>query len=245
MLALLGAAAAGADECAPWPGEPDPLPTLDDSDPLRARWAELRVFELSERARRREASATIEAYLLWRRVLCLQPGSFEARLGAARTRPIRIHRPGVVRDSGREAPPQPPADDPWIILAAPLAVADAQPDAQARAAARRRILAAIGAELDAGEESLRQARFTAALAAAEMTRLRLDRLRSGDDLRGPRVRLEVLAAIAQIALGDESAARASLARAIAVDPDLALDPRRSPPKLVRALETARGEQDQR
>jgi hypothetical protein len=35
MLALLGAVAAGADECAPWPGEPDPLPTLDDPKRLQ------------------------------------------------------------------------------------------------------------------------------------------------------------------------------------------------------------------
>jgi hypothetical protein len=241
VLTLLVSGPAIADECAPWPGEPDPLPTLDDPDGLRARWAALRVFELSERAKRLEETATIEAYLLWRRALCLQPGSLEAYLGAARTRPIRIYRPAVVfRDAGG-GQARLPDDDPWIILAAPIAVARAAgvPDPADSAAARRRLLAVIDSQLDDGEQRLREARFEAALDVAALARRRLDRMRAGGDLRQPWVRLEVLSATAQLALGDEGAARASLTRAIEVQPGLVLDPTKTPPKVMRALETAR------
>jgi hypothetical protein len=241
VLTILGSGPAIADECLPWPGEPDPLPTLDDPDPLRARWAALRVFELTERAKIREEAATIEAHLLWRRILCLQPGSFEARLGAARTRPIRIHRPAVVphHTGGEQA--LLPDDDPWVILSAPIAVARAAaaPDPADRTAARRRLLAAVDAQLDDGEQRLRQARFGAALEAAAQARRRLDRMRAGEDLREPRVRLEVLSATTQLALGDERAARESLTRAIAWQPDLLLDPMKTPPKVMRALEMVR------
>jgi len=241
VLAILGSGPAIADECAPWPGEPDPLPTLDDPDPLRARWAALRAFELSERAKSREEAATIEAYLLWRRVLCLRPGSLEARLGTARSRPIRVYRPAVVlHDTGPE-PELVPADDPWIILGQPIAVARAEavPAPADRAAARRRILAAVDAELLDGELRLWQARFEAALEAAVRARQRLDRMRSGADLRQPRVRLELLSATAQLALGDEQAAHESLMRAIESQPDLVLDPAKTSPKVIRALEAAR------
>ena len=240
-LTILWSGPAIADECAPWPGEPDPLPTLDDPDRLLARWAALRAFELTERAKSQEEAATIEAYLLWQRVLCLQPGSLEARLGAARSRPIRIYRPEVVlHDAGGEQELL-PDDDPWVILAEPISVArlEVVPSPADRAAARRRLLAAVGAELDDGELRLWQARFEAALEAAVRARRRLDRMRAGEDLRRPRVRLELLSATAQLALGDERAARESLTRAIESRPDLVLDPEKTPPKVMRALETAR------
>jgi len=240
-LAILWSGPATADECAPWPGEPDPLPTLDDPDRLRARWAALRAFELAERAKSQEEAATIEAYLLWQRVLCLQPGSLEARLGAARSRPIRIYRPEVVlHDAGGEQELL-PDDDPWVILAEPISVArlEVAPSPADRAAARRRLLAAVGAELDDGELRLWQARFEAALEAAVRARQRLDRMRTGEDLRRPRVRLELLSATAQLALGDERSARESLTRAIESQPDLVLDPKQTSPKLMRALEAAR------
>ena len=240
-LTILWSGPALADECAPWPGEPDPLPTVDDPDRLRARWAALRVSELTERAKSREEAATIEAYLLWRRVLCIRPGSFEARLGAARSRPIRIYRPEVVlHDTGGELALFSDGD-PWIFLSEPIAVAraSAAPDPVDRAEARRRLLAAVDAELDDGEQRLRQARFEAALETVVRARRRLDRMRAGADLRQRRVRLEVLSATAQVALGDERAARESLTRAIESQPDLVLDPMKTPPKVMRALELAR------
>jgi hypothetical protein len=240
-LTILWSGPAIADECAAWRGEPDPLPTVDDPDRLRARWAALRVSELAERAKSREEAATIEAYLLWRRVLCLQPGSLEARLGAARSRPVRIHRPTVVLgDTGGERALF-PDDDPWILLSEPIALgrAAASPDPGDQAAARRRLLAIIDAQLDEGEQRLRQARFGSALETAVRARGRLDHMRGGGDLRQRRVRLEVLSATAQLALGDEPAARESLARAIESQPDLVLDPMKTPPKVMRALELTR------
>jgi hypothetical protein len=240
-LAILGAGPAAADECAPWSGEPDPLPTLEDPDPLRARWAALRAVELSERAKSLEQAATIEAYLLWQRVLCLRPGSLEARLGTARSRPIRIYRPAVVLHDTGSKPESLPTDDPWNILAEPIAVAlpEVAPVPFDRTAARRRLLAAVDAELVDGELRLWQARFEAALEAAVRARRRLDRMRSGADLRQRRVRLELLSATAQLALGDEQAARESLVRAIESQPDLVLDPAKTSPKVIRALESAR------
>jgi hypothetical protein len=125
-------------------------------------------------------------------------------------------------------------------LAAPVAVGppvDRPPSD--RATKRRFILGRIDTALANGEEHLRYARFEAALASAEEVRPRLERMRRLPDLQERWVRLEVLAATAQLALGDETAAGASLARAIVQLPDLALDPQRTPPKLLRALEAAR------
>ena len=229
------------DVCAVWPGEPEPLPTVAESDPVRARWAELRVAELTERARGLEATAAIESYLLWRRILCLQPGSLEARLGAARTRPVRIYRAAVVPpQAGRELE-EAPGDDPWVILAAPVSLSPLPKASEAaeRAAQRKLILAEIAVGLDEAEARLREAQFEAALESAEAERSRLARMRRGSDLRAPTVRLEVLTATAQIALGDGGGASASLERALSLQPDLALDPRRTSPKVLRALDAVR------
>lgn len=236
--------AGAADECAAWPGEPDPLPTLADADPVRARWAELRVAELTQRARTLEGAAIVESYLLWRRVLCLSPGSLEARLGAARMRPIRIHRPPVISAQPGPLPASAegaPGDDPWVILAAPVALAPPRSadDEADRLERRERILADIEARLDDAEALLRQAQFEAALAGARDVRGRLDAMRRAEDLRAPGVRVELLAATAQIALGDDAGASESLVRAVSLQPDLALDPRYTSPKVLRALEAAR------
>jgi hypothetical protein len=134
-----------------------------------------------------------------------------------------------------------PDDDPWILLSEPIALgrAAAAPDPGDQAAARLGLLASIDVQLDEGEQRLRQAHFGAALEAAVRARRRLDRMRDGEDLRQRWVRLEVLSATAQLALGDERAARASLARAIEAQPDLVLDPMKTPPKVMRALELTR------
>jgi hypothetical protein len=50
----------------------------------------------------------------------------------------------------------------------------------------------------------------------------------------------VLAATAEIALGREDAARASLERALRIQPGLNLDPVRHSPKLVRLFQEVRG-----
>jgi hypothetical protein len=93
-LALAGAPARAA-ECAPWPGEPRPLPRVGEGDRLLMRWAELRAEELAQQAEALEASDPIEANRVWRHVLCLDPGHEPARRGAERTQPLRVHRPAI------------------------------------------------------------------------------------------------------------------------------------------------------
>ena len=52
-----GGFASGAEEaCAPWLGEPAPLPRVSDSDPVLARWSELRTAELTHHAALMESS---------------------------------------------------------------------------------------------------------------------------------------------------------------------------------------------
>ena len=67
-IALLGIGAmpARANNCDPWPGEPRPLPALDDPDAVRAEWASLRVKELAQWARRAEKNDPLRARQMWR-----------------------------------------------------------------------------------------------------------------------------------------------------------------------------------
>ena len=55
-----------------------------------------------------------------------------------------------------------------------------------------------------------------------------------------RAQLEVLAATAEIALGQEEAARESLERALRAEAGLSLDPAVHSPKLIHLLESVRG-----
>jgi len=87
------------DECVAWPGEFSPLPTVDSDDPLAAEWARLRVGELMREARSAEKTDGVEAYRLFRRVLCIDPGAAEARAALERL----AARVAVVR------PPRSPA----------------------------------------------------------------------------------------------------------------------------------------
>lgn len=86
---------------------------------------------------------------------------------------------------------------------------------------------------------MKGARFEAALHSAAEARSALEGVSATDGVKGLRVRVEVLAATAQVALGDDAAARASFARALAANPALRLDPMRTSPKVIRALEDAR------
>jgi hypothetical protein len=104
---------------------------------------------------------------------------------------------------------------------------------------RQRELARVAGLLDDADVELRGARFERVLALAERVREGLDALGAGGDLRSLRVRLELLAATARLALGQEDAARACLVRALAVDPRLELDPATTPPKVLRAFDAAR------
>ncbi|MEM7411023.1 MAG: hypothetical protein AAF430_12370 [Myxococcota bacterium] len=87
--------AAQTEACEPWPGEPQPLPTVADPDSLRATWANLRTQELAQVARRFEESDPMRARQLWRRLLCMDPSNDAAVAGLMRTPPVRVHRPAL------------------------------------------------------------------------------------------------------------------------------------------------------
>ncbi len=80
-----------------------------------------------------------------------------------------------------------------------------------------------------------EAHFATALGVAETTRSWADELPSSPEVREARARLNVLMSTAQIALGDEAAARESMERALAVWPLLVLDERTTSPRVVRLL----------
>ena len=248
FVALLaaGAAPGAADRCVPWPGELTPLPRVDDADPGRARWADLRVTELVQRAQLAEPTASVESYRLWRRVLCFEPENELAWRGLARTRPVRVYRPEV--GWGGDALPASFSVDPWGALAAPIRMARPQPRVmEAKPAAsedpQRPADARATELLREGEASLRAAHFEEALGHTAAARRELDSAGTSAEERALRARLEVLAAIAQVALGDDEAARQSFGRALEAQPGLELDPGRTSPKVMRALEGARAAAD--
>jgi len=240
---LAGAAPGREDRCAPWPGEPTPLPRVDAADSGRARWAELRVAELVQRAQLAEPTAGVESYRLWRRVLCFDPENELAWRGLARTRPVRVYRPEVGWGSGGSAASS--AVDPWGGLAAPVRVERWQPLVREEAPGedgQRRDLARVEALLRESEKSLEEAHFEEALQRAGAARRELGTAGPGEgprDVRALRARLEVVAAIAEVALGDDAAARQSFGRALEAQPGLELDPGRTSPKVMRALDGAR------
>jgi hypothetical protein len=232
---------AGADTCADGPPGPDPALARDGADPLRARWAALQMDQLARDARALEANDPIRAYLLWRRLRCFDPDDPEANAGVARTRPVRVYRPAVVPSDRWVRAVHFNGDDPWLDLAVAIPAGEPAPaqDSAQRSAERRRLVAVVALRLERAEEHLRQAHFHDALVAGEEARAGLDSMRRSDDLVAPHMRLAVLLATAQLALGDETAARASLARALTVDPDFSPDPERTPPKLMRSFEAVR------
>ena len=76
---------------------------------------------------------------------------------------------------------------------------------------------------------------------ADEARRLLESLPGDEASRALKTRVEVLSATAQVALGDEDAARKSFTRALASDPELQLDPMITSPKVMQALNDARGE----
>lgn len=247
LIAFAAAApAAGAQtaspsaDCVSWAGEFDPLPTVADSDPLRARWARMRVDQLSQLAVRAEAQDLAEANRLWRRVQCLEPDSEAAQAGVDRTLPNVAAKPPASDGAAK-----PPASNVAARPASPSGAVPAQDDASSastkRATARTQArprpprakqAASVAAPLERTEQLIRDARFGDAL--GEIERLRPEAVRPTE-----RARLEVLAATAQVAFGDEAAARASIERALRAEPALALDARTTSPKLLRVLDEAR------
>jgi hypothetical protein len=260
-LCLAGSGAARAvddapptDPCAAWPGEPQPLPRASDPDALRARWAALRVRELSQAALADEQRAPARAHRLWSRVLCLDPESESAAAGLARSPLVAIHAPPLV--GGRDAEP---ATDPWGDLASPLAVARRAPprerppvsplalppaserrtEAEAQPAAPAPVPPPppdpVGVLIDEVQEHLRAARYEQALARAERGRGELP----ADASPQRAAELEVLSATAALALDRKDVAAESLRRALAAQPMLTLDPMQTPPKVRRAFDRVR------
>jgi len=101
----------------------------------------------------------------------------------------------------------------------------------------RGLRSAVGA-LD---EHVRSAQFEQAIAGAAALRKRLERAPAGGTRTSLIAQSEVLLATAELALGRAGDANKSLRRALAADPALALDPATTPPKVLRALDAARGD----
>ena len=239
IVSLLLARVAGASSCLAWPGEPTPLPSRDDPDALRGLWAELRVQELVAAARASESAAPLSAQRLWRHVQCLDPSNRTAAAGLERTRVVAVARPPIV--ALRKPALEPAEAVAWTDLGAPLRVRVALPTAS-RKAPRREPPAwdarAADAAIGEAREQLQAARFEEALAAAEQAREKLAGAGAAERRRRD-VELDVLTATAQLALGRGDPAQRSLGRALAADPELRLEPSRTPPKVLRALEQAR------
>ena len=234
---LLAGSAAAQAPCAPWPEEPKPLPTVLDNDPTRARWATLRIRELSAAALAFAPEDPARARSIWAHAACLSPGDADlARRSREALPAVTVHRPELLRGEVLLA-----GNDPWRSLAAPIAVSGPQPPARpARAPAPAPSPASADALVAETAANVRAARFDAALTSAERARHELTGLQR--EQRAPRTaQLEVLAATAELALGRDGPAHESLRRALDADPSLKLDPETSP-KVRRALEAVRQEQ---
>jgi hypothetical protein len=242
---LAATAGAASGPCAPWSGEIEPLPSVSDPDPLRAAWARLRAEQLAETARDLEPRSRALAHRLWRHASCLDPERADVVHALARTAPVRWFRPPILGvelvDVGKERGlPDPVSESSWDLgepihvfgarISAPAEGSEAVPESPPAPLLDAR------EQLAAAEEAVRTARFELALERVERGR----RFLETQGLPAERARLEVLAATAEIALGQEEAARESLGRALRAQPELSLDPTRHSPKLVRLFEEVRG-----
>ena len=222
-------ASARAEPCDPWQGEPTPLPRVGESDELRSRWAALRVRELSAAALGQEANAPGNAHRLWRRVLCLDPENAAALEGLQRTPIVAVHRPPLVN---RAAPGEP--DDPIDALSHPLRLW--RPVRQEPQQVASATTPAFEALLGEAQDHLRAARFEETL-----ERVAVGRALEGRSDPDDTAKLEIVGATAALALGRDAEAKAGLSRALDANPDLTLDPAKTPPKVRRALERVRTE----
>jgi len=100
-------------------------------------------------------------------------------------------------------------------------------------------LAQVDQELAEIDTLLATAHFHTALAVVGATRDLLDRFEEDPQLGARRARLEVMAATAEVALGQRAPARRSMLRALRAAPELALDEGEASPKLLELLREAR------
>jgi hypothetical protein len=201
------------------------------SDPFEARWARARRDELQGLALLLEASDPLEAQRVWRHAACLAPDDAEIALALERTARSVVHRPGVEARASL-----------GVERRTTLGAAFALLDRAARVAPVERgetsagfDFAPIDAQIDTAALRLDEARFAAALALSDLARARLARFAPEPPVSERRVRIELLAATARIALGEEQDARTCVERALREQPDLTLDPARFTPKLRRLL----------
>lgn len=251
-LALLTALEAVGEtaRCPSWSGEPSPLPTTSSSNGFLARFAALRAAQLLREASEVESVAPALADRLRLHARCFDPAAAPAEpvsvVSVHRPRVVSVRAPGGASDAGLDA------------LDAPIRVARAAPvtppverrDAPAPPAAERREApeappppdwSRTDRALGSAESQLRGAEFEAALATAERLRRQLAASAAAPGAGERRARAEVVAATAEVALGQEEAARRSFERALAADPSLRLDPATTSPKVRRAFEAARGQ----
>jgi hypothetical protein len=228
--ALAAAARAELHLCASWAGEIEPLASVSDPDPLRAAWAKIRADQLAEAAWKLEPHSRVLANRVWRHASCLDPDRLDFVHALSRTAPVRWARPPILGadvievEEGEELP-EPVSEWSWD-LGEPIRVVVARTPAPegiggVREGFRPSLLEAME-PIAAAEKALQEARFEAS------------------ERPGRRAQLEVLAATAEIALGQEDAARESLERALRAHSELSLDPARYSPKLVRLFEEVRG-----
>ena len=235
-------ALAAERSCEAWPGEIEPLPTISDPDPFAAQWARLRATELARLAVALEPESPAEAYRLWVHTECLVPQSSAAtRAAEIEPRFLVTRRPQPARpDRPREAPPVQPTR---VAVAPPEKTSAKNPTVGApqRAAAARDFVR-FDSGLAAAEESLRRARFREVVRTTDQLRSELESSPADGGVRQRRVRIEVLAATALVALGQPDRAAEGFARALTADPDLVLDPRTTSPKIRSLLEKVRATQ---
>ena len=117
--------------------------------------------------------------------------------------------------------------------------AAARPSAGAEDEGATAGLAQVDQELAEIDRLLATAHFHTALAVLGATRDLLDRFGEDPQLGVRRARLEVMAATAEVALGQRTPARRSMLRALRAAPDLTLDEREASPKLLELLREAR------
>jgi len=258
-LALAAPAAAQSDAiCVVWPGEPDPLPNLDDPDPLRAAWAEARVSELSRLAGVLETGDQVEAYRFRQHARCFGSSGID-RVAAGGGRPSPLHRPigaGAVEPDtvGKNATAGFDAALRLALLSedepspasrpAPRRVASLSPRPEPAAAPARAAVSATAStdwlddSLEALASMIKEARFRSALESVNGIQAQASQLTPTPDLRRRLARVEVLAGTAKVALGQTDSARDHFRRALDADPALTLDDGTSP-KVRRTFDSVR------
>ena len=129
----------------------------------------------------------------------------------------------------------------WALLCVAAPTSLAQPEAPGPAHPVEGASGDAAQRVDELDALLREARFDEVVERADRLREELDAAGEGADLRRLRVRLEVAAATAEVALDRPQAARDAFRRALAAEPALDLAPEATAPKVLRVFRTVRAE----